>query len=54
MIFLFFFFLMHSQGFGVTAHSTVDTRKLQPTNIVAFNQADVGIYLREQDTLFVS
>ncbi|CAG8438355.1 10145_t:CDS:2 [Diversispora eburnea] len=41
-------------GFGVTAHSTADTRKLQSTNIVAFNQADVGLYLREQDTLFVS
>jgi hypothetical protein len=40
------------QGFGVTARSTVETRKLQPTDIVAFHQADIGEYLREQDTLF--
>ncbi|CAG8472305.1 13143_t:CDS:2 [Ambispora leptoticha] len=39
-------------GFGVTARSTVDIRKLQPTDIVVFHQADVGEYLREQDTLF--
>ncbi|CAG8479846.1 12757_t:CDS:2 [Funneliformis mosseae] len=39
-------------GFGVTARSTVETRKLQPTDIVAFHQADIGEYLREQDTLF--
>ncbi|GES86953.1 60S ribosome subunit biogenesis protein nip7 [Rhizophagus clarus] len=39
-------------GFGVTARSTVETRKLQPTDIVAFHQADIGEYLREQNTLF--
>jgi hypothetical protein len=27
------------QGFGVTARSTIDTRKLDPTAIVVFNQA---------------
>ncbi|KAH8929461.1 60S ribosome subunit biogenesis protein NIP7 [Atractiella rhizophila] len=39
-------------GFGVTARSTIDTRKLEPTAIVVFNQADVGEYLREEETLF--
>ena len=27
------------QGFGVTARSTVDTRKLDPTAIIVFHQA---------------
>lgn len=40
-------------GFGVTAKSTVDTRKLDPTSTVAFHQADIGEYLREEDSLFV-
>lgn len=39
-------------GFGVTARSTNETRKLEPTGIVAFHQADVGEYLRDEDTLF--
>ncbi|GAA5820439.1 hypothetical protein JCM11251_005629 [Rhodosporidiobolus azoricus] len=39
-------------GFGVTARNTVDTRKVDPTAIVVFNQADVGEYLRDEDTLF--
>ncbi|KAH9969027.1 cytosolic large ribosomal subunit protein [Russula dissimulans] len=39
-------------GFGVTARSTGDTRKLDPTAIVVFHQADVGEYLRDEDTLF--
>jgi ribosome biogenesis protein Nip4 len=29
----------HTQGFGVTARTTVDTRKLDPTAIVVFHQA---------------
>ncbi|KAF2862412.1 60S ribosome subunit biogenesis protein NIP7 [Piedraia hortae CBS 480.64] len=41
-------------GFGVTARSTVEARKLDPTGIVAFRQADAGEYLREEATLFVS
>eukprot|EP00456_Euglypha_rotunda_P016535 TRINITY_DN1547_c0_g1_i5.p1 TRINITY_DN1547_c0_g1~~TRINITY_DN1547_c0_g1_i5.p1 ORF type:complete len:271 (+),score=37.42 TRINITY_DN1547_c0_g1_i5:89-814(+) len=40
-------------GFGVTAASTRDCRKLDPTAIVAFHQADIGEYLRQEDTLFV-
>ncbi|KAI8056817.1 cytosolic large ribosomal subunit protein [Syncephalis plumigaleata] len=38
-------------GFGVTARSTADTRKLDPTAIVVFHQADIGEYLRQEDTL---
>jgi 60S ribosome subunit biogenesis protein NIP7 len=38
-------------GFGVTAHSTLECRKLDPTAIVCFNQTDVGEYLRSEDTL---
>ncbi|KAI4158810.1 MAG: hypothetical protein LQ342_007107 [Letrouitia transgressa] len=34
-------------GFGVTARSAAETRKLEPTAITVFRQADVGEYLRE-------
>ncbi|KAJ3366061.1 60S ribosome subunit biogenesis protein nip7 [Allomyces macrogynus ATCC 38327] len=33
-------------GFGVTAKSTSETRKMDPTAIVAYHQADVGEYIR--------
>ena len=33
--------LTANQGFGVTARSTVDTRKLDPTAIIVFHQAYV-------------
>jgi 60S ribosome subunit biogenesis protein NIP7 len=39
-------------GFGVTARSTIDTRKLDPTSIIVFHQADNGEYLREESSLF--
>ena len=39
-------------GFGVTARSVNETKKLDPTAIVVFRQADVGEYLRDEDTLF--
>lgn len=38
----------YDQGFGVTARSTVNTRKLDPTAIIVFHQADVGEYLRDE------
>mmetsp|Transcript_16994 Transcript_16994/g.25508 ORF Transcript_16994/g.25508 Transcript_16994/m.25508 type:complete len:186 (+) Transcript_16994:41-598(+) len=38
-------------GFGVSAYSTKECRKLQGTAIVAFHQADVGQYLRSEDSL---
>lgn len=37
-------------GFGVTAKSTQECRKLDPTAICVFHQADVGEYLRDEDT----
>ncbi|CAL5873224.1 uncharacterized protein PFLUO_LOCUS7493 [Penicillium psychrofluorescens] len=41
-------------GFGVTARSTAETRKLEPTAIVVFRQADAGEWLRDEDTLFTT
>ncbi|EMD92778.1 hypothetical protein COCC4DRAFT_50904 [Bipolaris maydis ATCC 48331] len=41
-------------GFGVSARSTADARKLDPTGIVTFRQADIGEYLREEDSLFTT
>ncbi|KAH7125509.1 hypothetical protein B0J11DRAFT_528585 [Dendryphion nanum] len=41
-------------GFGVSARSTAEARRLDPTGIVAFRQADIGEYLREEDTLFTT
>ena len=38
-------------GFGATAHSKQDCRRANPTDIVCFQQADVGEYLRSEDTL---
>lgn len=43
-----------TQGFGVTARSTAEARRLEPTGITAYRQADVGEYLREEDTLFTT
>jgi 60S ribosome subunit biogenesis protein NIP7 len=34
-------------GFGVTARSTAEVRRLDPTAITVFRQADAGEYLRE-------
>ncbi|KAH9900489.1 60S ribosome subunit biogenesis protein NIP7 [Xylariomycetidae sp. FL2044] len=39
-------------GFGVTARSSADAKRLDPTGIVCFRQADCGEYLRDEDTLF--
>ncbi|KAK2745382.1 ribosome biosynthesis protein nip7 [Myotisia sp. PD_48] len=41
-------------GFGVTARSTMEARKLDPTGIVTFRQGDIGEYLREEDSLFTT
>ncbi|EGE81234.1 60S ribosome subunit biogenesis protein NIP7 [Blastomyces gilchristii SLH14081] len=41
-------------GFGVTARSTAEARRLDPTGITTFRQADIGEYLREEDTLFTT
>jgi 60S ribosome subunit biogenesis protein NIP7 len=42
------------QGFGVTARSTAEARRLDPTGVTVFRQGDVGEYLREEDTLFAT
>lgn len=41
-------------GFGLTAKSTADARRLDPTGITCFRQADCGEYLRDEDTLFAT
>ncbi|KAK9841275.1 hypothetical protein WJX74_002996 [Apatococcus lobatus] len=38
-------------GFGVTAKSTSDCRKLDPSGIVVLHQADCGEYLRAEDEM---
>ena len=37
-------------GFGTMAKSTQECRRLDPASIVTFHQADVGEYLREEDS----
>jgi 60S ribosome subunit biogenesis protein NIP7 len=37
-------------GFGTTAFSTQECRKLAPDAIVVYHQADVGEYLRAEET----
>lgn len=44
-------FLMLFQGFGVAARSTQDCRHADPMTIVAFHQADIGEYIRSEDSL---
>ena len=39
-------------GFGVTAKTTQECRKLAATDVVLYHQSDVGEYLREEDTLY--
>ncbi|KAJ5468955.1 Pseudouridine synthase/archaeosine transglycosylase [Penicillium sp. IBT 31633x] len=41
-------------GFGVTARSSAQSQKLEPTSVVIHRQADAGEYLREEDTLFTT
>ena len=36
-------------GFGVSAKATLECKDLEPTAIVAFNQSDIGEYLRIED-----
>lgn len=36
-------------GFGVAARGTMQTKELEPTAVVIFNQADTGEYLRTED-----
>uniref|UniRef100_A0A8C2TUU4 Nucleolar pre-rRNA processing protein NIP7 n=1 Tax=Coturnix japonica TaxID=93934 RepID=A0A8C2TUU4_COTJA len=45
------FLAPYAKGFGVAAKSTQDCRKVDPMAIVVFHQADVGEYVRNEDTL---
>ncbi|KAI7802252.1 60S ribosome subunit biogenesis protein NIP7 homolog [Triplophysa rosa] len=38
-------------GFGVAAKTTQECRKVDPMSIVVFHQADVGEFIRSEDTL---
>ncbi|VDP95164.1 unnamed protein product [Echinostoma caproni] len=38
-------------GFGATAKSTLQSKNTDPMTIVVFHQADVGEYIRSEDTL---
>ncbi|XP_011155616.1 60S ribosome subunit biogenesis protein NIP7 homolog [Solenopsis invicta] len=38
-------------GFGVAAKSTTDCKHADPTATICFNQADIGQYIRSEDTL---
>lgn len=38
-------------GFGVTAKSTQECQASDPLSIICFHQADIGEYLRDEDTL---
>lgn len=44
----------YAQGFGVSARSTAEARRLDPTGVTTFRQGDIGEYLREEDTLFTT
>jgi len=41
-------------GFGISARSTAEARRLDPTGVTTFRQGDIGEYLREEDTLFTT
>ena len=38
-------------GFGVAARSTAECRHADPLTVVCFHQADIGEYIRSEDTL---
>ena len=44
-------FNSYIQGFGVAARSTQECRRADPTTIIAFHQADIGQYVRSENTL---
>lgn len=37
-------------GFGVAARSTIECRKAAPVDIIVLHQADLGMYLRSEET----
>ena len=46
-----FSFCFRLSGFGTTAKSTQEARSVDPTAILVFHQADVGEYLRDEESL---
>lgn len=42
---------LNLQGFGVAAKSTQECRRVDPMSIVVFHQADVGEFIRNEETL---
>ncbi|KAL5014380.1 hypothetical protein ScPMuIL_008650 [Solemya velum] len=38
-------------GFGVAAKSTAECRHTDPMTVIAFHQADIGEYIRSEDTI---
>ena len=40
-----------SQGFGVSAKTTAECRHTDPMTIILFHQADIGEYLRNEESL---
>lgn len=38
-------------GFGVMARQAGDIRKLEPTGVAVFHQADCGEYLRDEESM---
>uniref|UniRef100_A0A3B4TBQ4 NIP7 nucleolar pre-rRNA processing protein n=2 Tax=Seriola TaxID=8160 RepID=A0A3B4TBQ4_SERDU len=45
------FLAPYAKGFGVAAKSTQECRRMDPLSIVVFHQADVGEFIRNEDTL---
>ncbi|KAF9892421.1 ribosome biosynthesis protein nip7 [Aspergillus nanangensis] len=41
-------------GFGISKVSSAASKNIAPTDTVIFSQADIGQYLREEDTLFTT
>ena len=45
-------FTLEKPGFGLTAYSSQEMRRADPTSVVCFNQADTGEYLRNEEILW--
>uniref|UniRef100_A0AAQ4PM99 NIP7 nucleolar pre-rRNA processing protein n=1 Tax=Gasterosteus aculeatus aculeatus TaxID=481459 RepID=A0AAQ4PM99_GASAC len=45
------FLAPYAKGFGVAAKCTAECRQVDPMSIVVFHQADVGEFIRNEDTL---
>ncbi len=50
MIFSVFFKRLF-KGFGVAAKSTLQMKNTDPMTIIGFHQADIGEYIRSEETI---